>query len=340
MMQLNYFLMKGVIKMASTIQPYQISNQLREAENYGFSFANNEKKYKRTRNNRQKIIDERLEGRISPFWIIMSIIGVAAGVGLGIYAAYNAEIAIASTIDPDGNGIIPPFVIRIIGISISVIGMLIGHEIYDSITANKRDPITGNSTKTGRVVVFILAALFYILFQVALVHTASSGAEEYFHGVQYLPYLVLGVAIFELLVGAFVLNKAFSYTFILVATILLWWFTQRMNRNARLSTDSYRLYSSLLDTYNHNNPHPIEREGNDNIRRAIEYYTGIQNQHNDDLPDTDDPEESPVAVSNAHPNPTTPKNGNGSSANSVSTNNQQRDLESFIDDNIDDDLTM
>jgi hypothetical protein len=338
--------------MASSIQPYQIRRLYNRAEKYAFHFSNNERKYNLIRDYRQNIIDERLGGRISPFWTIMSLFCITAGIGLGIWAAFNAETGLAGIIDPSGDGTIPAMTVRWIGISISIIGMALGHFIYDSINSKQRDPLTGSLKNLGWLWVLIPAALLYICFQVAIIKAAVTGTEEFFKGALYLPYVALGIALLELIVGAFILEKGFSYlilfTIIIISGLLIW----RVNRNAQLVCESYRVYSTFLDSFNRNNPNPIEPEGNNNIRRAIAYYTGHKipkddspentsdSRGDDDHNKQDDINDRPeVMVTN--PRQIAPATGgNGNTIYQQTSAKPQEDLELFIDDNIDDDLTM
>ena len=168
-----------------------------------------------------------------------------------------------------------------IGASISIIGMIFGHLIYEGLSEGfDTDPHTGQKSPNSKIwlsVVGFIGAIVYVWYQYVLVNSAIKSAEiGKENGLTYMPYVVVGVAVLELLIGAFILHRAFSYLLLFSTGYLLAATGRRLNSSARATNDNYRQYMNFLDVYNRENPsQPLEREGNGNIRRAISHYSGI-----------------------------------------------------------------
>lgn len=62
----------------------------------------------------------------------MSFIVILAMIGLGIYEGFTAKTAIAGLIDPTGNRVVPDWVLTTIGSSLAIIGMMIGHSVFET----------------------------------------------------------------------------------------------------------------------------------------------------------------------------------------------------------------
>ncbi len=313
----------------STMPMYRVINMLRTSESCAFRFVDREKKVKEYSDSRKETL-EHIGGKTSPFWIFMSIIGILAAIGFGIYAAFNAQGAIAGLVDPMGDGILPIWLYLVIGSSISIVGMLLGHLIYEGLADGfARDEYTGEkspSSKLWLAVVGFIGAIGYIGYQFILVKSAGDGNNS-------LAYVVAGIAIIELLVGALILHRAFAYLLLFITTILMATVTRQMNASAKNTNNSYRDYLTFINVYNRENPaNQMQVEGNDNIRRAIAFYTGTKLR-----------EESVSAThGTVTSEPTVPNSDhiNRSPENESQTIPGNANLNSFLDDTTDEDLTV
>ena len=320
---------------------YRVENIFREATDAAFRFVNLEKRHKtQSDSHAQRLKD--IGGKVSPTWVVMSVIGLLAAIGFGIYGAFNAQGAIAGLVDPMGDGIIQPEILLIIGASISIVGMLFGHLIYEGLSEGfETDPYTGSKSPSSKIwlsVVGLIGAIVYVGYQFYLVKSAGEGAGvDENSSLAYMPYVVAGIAILELLIGGFILHRAFGYLMLFAVSISLAITVRQMNAAARATNEGYRQYISFVDVYNgENRAGQMEREGSPNIRRAIAHYSGIN------LNDTNEQPES------ARENVTEPTSENTTSENNVQPNsngtphreNAEQAVEEFMNDTTDDDLTV
>lgn len=268
------------MSQTSTIPRYRVDNMLNKASNAAFRFTNFESKQRSQRQN----LSERLEdigGRVSSAWVFMSVAGLCAAIGFGLYAAFNAQIAIAGLIDPMNNNIVPQYILWIIGIAISIVGMTLGHLIYEGLSEGfETDPYTGTKSHSSKIwlaVVGFAGAVIYIGYQFYLVKSAgeASGIDKS-TGLSYLPYVVVGIATLELLIGALIVHMTFGYLMYFISRIWISNTVRKMNTAARETNENYRQYLLYFEAYNRENPNQqIETEGSTNIRKAIAYYSGI-----------------------------------------------------------------
>lgn len=264
----------------STMPFYRVNNMFNASATEAFRFVNQEKKHKKQSANYEERLKD-IGGRLSPTWAILSMIGLLAAIGFSIFEAFNAQGAIAGIVDPMGNGTISSGVLMAIGVSIAIIGMIFGHLMQEGLTKGfDTDPHTGGKSLNSKFTYFIIGiigAAIYIWYQYVLVKSAIKGAgigKE--NGLSYMPYVVVGIATLELLVGALIINKAFSYLLLFATGLVQASTGRRINAAAKATNDNYRSYMNFLDAYNKENPsQPLEREGNGNIRRAIAHYSGI-----------------------------------------------------------------
>ncbi|WKZ64144.1 MAG: hypothetical protein QY315_04950 [Saprospiraceae bacterium] len=253
--------------MAKNTTIYQVTRPLEVAEEKGFAFTKKEDKFGILSERRKEYI-EKVNG-LKPIWIVMSIVLIGALIGLGIYEAFTAKTAIAGLIDPSGEGYVPDWVLTTIGASLAIIGMMIGHSIFENV---EEDGITGRRTLRAMFYLSLIGALVYVGLQYFIVKAAGNGEEDF----KFLPYLVVAIAVLELIVGGLLLSKVITYLLIFVLALRLGALTRGMRRNSRSTNNSYRDYRAYRDVYNTQNPTAqLELEGNDNIRRAIAYYGGI-----------------------------------------------------------------
>jgi len=264
----------------STIPRYRVDNMLNKASNAAFRFTICESKQKSQSQN----LYERLEdigGRVSSAWVFMSVAGLCAAIGFGIYAAFNAQIAIAGLIDPMSDNIVPQYILWIIGIAISIVGMTFGHLIYEGLSEGfETDPYTGTKSHSSKIwlaVVGFAGAVIYIGYQFYLVKSAGDASSiDNSTGLAYLPYVVVGIATLELLIGALILHMTFGYLMYFFTKILLSKTVRNMNVAARTTNENFRQYLLCFEAYNRENPNQqIETEGSNNIRKAVAYYSGI-----------------------------------------------------------------
>jgi hypothetical protein len=264
----------------ATMPYYRVNKVFSDSTDAAFQFVNLEKRHKKQNANYEERMKD-IGGRISPTWAIMSFVGLLAAIGIGIFEAYNAQGAIAGIVDPMGSGVIRPEILMVIGASISIIGMIFGHLIYEGLSEGfHSDPHTGQKSPNSKIwlsVVGFIGAIVYVWYQYVLVSSAIKGAEiSNENGLTYMPYVVIGVAVLELLIGAFILHRAFSYLLLFTTGLLLASTGRHLNSSAIATNDNYRQYMNFLDVYNRENPsQPLEREGNSNIRKAIAHYSGI-----------------------------------------------------------------
>lgn len=326
----------------TTMPRYRVENIFRDAADAAFRFVNLEKRHKTQSDSH----DQRLKyigGRVSPTWVVMSFVGLFAAIGFGIYGAFNAQGAIAGLVDPMGNGVIQPEILLIIGASISIVGMLFGHLIYEGLSEGfETDPYTGSKSPSSKIwlsVVGFLGAIVYVGYQFYLVKSAGEGAGvDENSSLAYMPYVVAGIAILELLIGGFILHRTFGYLMLFAVSISLAITVRQMNAAARATNESYRQYISFVDVYNgENREGQMEREGSPNIRRAIAHYSGINLNEINNQPDTSQEQERQPSSQNTttESEPTQP-NRNGATPRQE---NVEQTVEEFMNDTTDQDLT-
>lgn len=321
---------------------HRVENAFNKAADDAFRFATLKEKQKNQNETREERKEE-LGGKISPTWVFMSIIGLLAAIGFGIYGAFNAQGAIASIVDPMGTGVISPMILMIIGVSISMVGMIFGHLIFEGLSEGfSQDPYTGARRPTSKLwlsVVGLIGAVFYVSYQYVLVKSAGNNAGiTSDSGLSYMPYVVVGVAILELLIGAFILHRAFSYLLFFGICILLLRTIRKMNAAAKSTNVDYRRYLSFIDVYNRENgERTIQAEGNVNIREAIAHYSGINLPENGSVVGNEVPIQQPGTLINDTPavQPTT------SIPEEINTRHTDKNqVNNFLDDAVDDNLTV
>lgn len=310
-----------------------INRTYKTAERTGFTFSIAEKKYNRLSESKQASL-EIVNHKVSMFWSygwFIAIIGICC---LSYFQAFAAKTAIAGLLEPTGDKFIPEDVYLAIGLAISIVGLIIGHSIYEGVEYNK---YTGVKRYTSSFWKFMGWGAFYILFQFVLAKMSVSNMED--GETDYMPYVVLGLAILELFIGATVVETVLAFASIFFLNILMGFPLRKMGRLSRKTNDIYRDYLTLLNAHNSGDKeNPIEREGNDNIRRSIAYYSNIR------LEDTDT--KKPKAEVQA----TVPKNSVGNirnselqppieSASNVTISEAENHLDDFIKDSTDEDLT-
>jgi hypothetical protein len=328
--------------MAAALQIPKVTRPLEVSENKAFSFVTKEGKFATLTDKRTSYIDK--VGGLKPIWIIMSFIVILAMIGLGIYEGFTAKTAIAGLIDPTGNGVVPDWVLTTIGSSLAIIGMMIGHSVFETM---EEDEITGRREFGTMFWLSVVGAIVYIGSQYFIVKSAGNGDEDF----KYLPYLVVGIALLELIVGGLLLAKALTYLLVFYLAVCLWFIHRGMNASSRTTNNSYRDYRALRDAYNAQNPNnTLVLEGNDNIRKAIAYYSGINlnNAANSNQPATpiipvSDAQQTVQATEPVLPVSNTATNNAQQQPNNQPNNRQQQntteeEVERFIND--DDNLTF
>jgi hypothetical protein len=274
--------------MASKLQPFAINDILKKALFSGSRFSRSYEERKPLVLRKEEL-KEAMGGSVSSVWIVFCILGIFAVIALGIYEAFIAKTAIASLIDPTGNGVIPEYILTAIGAALAVTGLLLGHGLYESVSQN---PHTGHREVSGLFVPCLFACIFFVGYQVFLVMTAGHTTApdntiggnmvdvpliDEAAGLKYLPYVVGGIALLEILVGVLLLHKSFIYANYIGINVLLAGCSRKIERHARNTDSHYRDYLVTLDAYNgQTGVENREREGSANIFKAIRYYGGEQ----------------------------------------------------------------
>lgn len=258
--------------MAAALQIPKVTRPLEVSEKKGFSFVKKEGKFTTLTDKRSSYIDK--VGGLKPIWIIMSFVVIIAMIGLGIYEGFTAKTAIAGLIDPSGDGVVPDWVLTTIGSSLAIIGMMIGHSVFETM---EEDDITGRREFGTMFWLSVVGALVYIGSQYFIVKSAGNGEDDF----KYLPYLVVGIALLELIVGGLLLAKALTYLLVFYLAIRLWFIHRGMGTTSRASNNAYRDYKLLREAYNVQNPsEPLPEELHPNIQKACSYYLGYVLQPN------------------------------------------------------------
>ena len=308
----------------------------RLAEFFAFVFVGAEKRFEKLTARKNEIISS-IHHKVSLFWVIGCFLAILAALCIGYFQAYSAQSAIAGFLDPTAEGLIPKQVLLSVGIGISILGMLIGHALHESI---ETDEHTDRKIYKPSFWLFLFLSFFYLGFQFVLAKTAGDSVND--GGTNYLPYVVAGLGVFELIIGAVVLEKAMAYIGLFFLNILLGFSLRKMNRTSRKTNNTYRDYLTLLEVHNaQDGQNPLQREGNNNIRRAIAYYSGIKLAKNEEA-------KEPTPIQDITPVFETPKpvpalnNGKEQTvlpAKTVEPQEAEKHVEQFINDNVDDDLT-
>lgn len=241
----------------------------RKAERNGSRFTHAESSFRVAKSNREKYLAD-LGNKMSRFWSVFSPLVIIAALGLGYYQAYSVKTLVEAAIDPNSEGFNPVFVYLCVGAAISIVGMVIGHLLHEGI---RRDAVTGSLRFLPLFWLALALSIFYVGFQFIYSRTGNAGVTE---GVDYMSYAVLCFGIFELILGALLLEKALTYIALFFNGLYLFVQLRRMRRRSRKTNDHYRDYLGFLALHNQQaGVEPIEREGNDNIRRAIAFYSNI-----------------------------------------------------------------
>jgi|WetSurMetagenome_2_1015567.scaffolds.fasta_scaffold34079_2 hypothetical protein len=266
---------------------------------------------------------QNIDNNYSAFWSVMFSFAILAAVGFGIFEMFMAQTTIAAIIDPTNKGVIPSPVIAFIGFTIAIIGMLIGHELTENININE---VTGEKHINMRFWIFFVCAVFYVIFQFSLVMLADAGIKN--SSFKYLPYVVLCISILEIIIGAFILSKAFNYSSLMSTNIKINSTNRKIRLFARSTNINYRNYIRSLEHYNSNNPNNrIEQEGNQNIRAAIRYYLGEVNNDVNTQQNTNQ-NDGNILYNNSQPN------------TNIQNNQGNNDINNFLDDTIDENVTV
>lgn len=321
---------------------YRVENALNKASDTAYIFATLKEKLKSLIESRDKRINDS-GGSLSPTWIFLSFFFMLSAVGCAIFGAFNAKTAIAGLVDPMGEGIINPKILIIIGVSISIAGMLFGHMIYEGIADGfTTDRYTGSKIPNSKLwysVIGIIAACIYIGTQFYIVKTAGQGAElKEGSGINHLPYVIVCISLIELLIGALVLNRVSFYLLIFILTLAIIKTLRKMNSSARITNTNYREYLRFLDAYNHENPkNTIQSEGNSNIRIAIAHYSGINLQENGQANRKQEQVPQQVSSNKKILPVSSTENISGEIGPQQEDNSQ---INNFLDDTVDNDLTV
>lgn len=310
---------------------HNVNRTYKAAERNGFAFTRAEQKYSRLSDSKQDSL-EIVNHKVSMFWRACWLIVIIGICCLSYFQAFAAKTAIAGLLDPNGEGFIPNAVYLAIGAAISIVGLIIGHRIYEGV---EYDRYTGEKRYTSSFWKFMGWGAFYIFFQFILAKMSVSNLEE--GETDYLPYVVLGLAVLELLIGATVVETALAFASIFFLNIRMGFPLRKMGRRARKTNDTYRDYLTLLNAHNvQDRVNPVEREGNDNIRRAIAYYSNIRLEDGHKAQPTEQsavPKQSQDKKSDSGPQaPVKP-------ARNVTTAEAENHLDDFIRDSTDEDLT-
>jgi len=317
---------------ATTYQLRQnVNRTFKAAERNGFAFTRAEQRYSHFSGSKQASLAI-VNHKVSMFWRacwFLVIIGICC---LSYFQAFAAKTAIAGLLDPNGEGFIPDAVYLSIGAAISIVGLVIGHRIYEGV---EHDEYTGQKRYTNGFWKFMGWGLFYIVFQFILAKMSVSNLEE--GETDYMPYVVLALAVLEVFIGATVVETALAYASIFFLNIMMVFPLRKMGRRSRRTNNIYRDYLTLLNAHNvQDKENLIEREGNDNIRRAIAYYSNIRLENSN----TVKPGEQPATPQK------NPDNGNDSRqkppvapAKEVNITEAESHLDDFIRDSTDEDLT-
>jgi NADH:ubiquinone oxidoreductase subunit 5 (subunit L)/multisubunit Na+/H+ antiporter MnhA subunit len=190
----SYQILKAMTKVKNTMPRHRVENMFRDAANSAFRFVGLLKKHEKQNDIHEKRLED-IGGKLSPTWIIMSVVGLCAAIGLGIFAAFNAQGAIAGLIDPMGDNTVQPYVFFIVGASIFIIGMIIGHFIHEGFTEGFQTDIhTGEKSPTPKLwlgVIGLVAAVVYVGYQFFLIKFAGDAAGvSKNNGPNYLPFIV------------------------------------------------------------------------------------------------------------------------------------------------------
>ena len=241
----------------------KMNNNYEIAEKAAYKFVNYKQKFESVSKSLQKL--KETIGGVTPFWIIMSFIGIPLGVVFAIYEANMAQQAIMTLLDPLGKGGINKMMVAVIGSGLAIFAMFLGHIFSEGLSLHR------NESKIPFY--FSIIGLFgYIAFQYYLVQAAGEGKKQFTS----FAIIAIGVAILEILVGVLVLGKSISYMVMFFNTIRLWLLNITMGKQAFKTSKYYREYRAKLKLWNVEYPSAImELEGNENIRQAIAYYSGI-----------------------------------------------------------------
>jgi hypothetical protein len=308
-----------------------VNRTYKTAERNGFAFTCAEQKYSRLSGSKQASL-EIVNHKVSMFWRACWPIVIIGILCLSYFQAFAAKTAIAGLLDPTGESFIPNAVYLSIGAAISIVGLIIGHRIYEGV---EYDKYTGKKRYTSSFWKFMGWGAFYILFQFVLAKMSVSNLEE--GETDYMPYVVLGLAVLELLIGATVVETVLAFASIFFLNILMGFPLRKMGRRSRKTNDTYRDYLTLLNAHNaQDRENPIEREGNDNIRRAIAYYSNIRLEEGNRTQPT---KQSVIQEQSRDNSSDSDLQTPVEPARNVTTSEAENHLDDFIRDSTDEDLT-
>jgi hypothetical protein len=304
----------------------------------GYGFVQSEKRFARVQLSKEEAV-EKLENKLSNFWIVGCVLAIAGSCCIAYFQAFAASTSIAGFLDPNASrqGAEQQRVYLIVGIGISILGLLIGHLIHESI---ETDRYTDQKKIKPSFWLFIVLGAFYIGFQFVLAKTAGSNSNE--GKLDYMPYVVAGLGFFELIIGAIVLEKAMTYILLFAINIILGFISRKMGNKSMRTNNYYRDYLTQLNAHNAiDKENNINKEGNENIRRAIAYYSNIKLEEGNKLEDSKSSELiTPVKETNKQTEQEISKRSiRPVETRVVNATDAENHLESFLSDTTEDDLT-
>jgi len=327
--------------MAAALQIPKVTRPLEVSEKKAFSFVKKDTKFTTLTEKRKGLIDK--VGGIKPALAIFTPFLLIAALGFIIFEAYAASTTISALLDSLGSNTNLNWIWYMLGFTLAIAGMKLGNLFFESF---ERDEITGRRSFDLTFYLYLFGSLAFISFQ--FIASKAIGDKE----MAFMPYFIAGVAIMEIIFGGLLLPKALIYTFVFFIAIRLWFIHRGMGTTSRATNNSYRDYRAMRDVYNaQNQNNTLVLEGNDNIRRAIAYYSGINlananinaapatpivpvNQVQQQNKNTQQPVANPIV------NEANPQNGKTEPVvnNRQNQNTTEEEVERFIND--DDNLTF
>lgn len=315
----------------------QVNNTYKTAEYNGYAFVRSEKRFDKVIGTKNEAL-LKLENKLSNFWIIGCVLAIIGSCCIAYFQAFAAKTSIAGFLDPLASNNIPEQVYIAVGSGISILGLLIGHLLHESVDV---DRYTDQTKFKSSFWLFLVLGAFYIGFQFVLAKTAGASVDD--GKPDYIPYVVAGLGFFELIIGALVLEKAMTYILLFVVNIILGFISRELGRKSRKTNNTYRDYLTQLNAHNAiDKENSIVREGNDNIRRAIAYYSNIKLEDSNKLEESNYIEKN-TPVNDSIKTPLQDENNHSSNpaeSKDVTKDEAEKHLDVFLNDTIEDDLTV
>lgn len=252
--------------------PYIINREYNRSKVQAIRFVNKDRFNRRVQNDKNLSIQNSPYDLSVTFQAMAPLIIIAA-IGLGIWAAGNitsvtneilmGESEVYNTVS---------IIAQIAAVSLTIIGLSIG-KYCDLNRYSNVDELTGYRTVKPAFWFGAFFALAYLALHFFIAKYAMVASD---YNSDYLLLIInVGIALFELIIGALFLGQAILIISIWLKNIQLYVSRRKMNSSAEKTDRYYTTYNTMLEEYNRQSDRTLKQSGNPYIVRAIAFFNGL-----------------------------------------------------------------